>query len=779
MKKYSHIITFGLLFIVMFGVGGSVWPNVAHADDCSASNPLAYLNPACGPLTPSGWKQAGADVIGSVVTPIAILVLKIVSLITGLSGIILNYVVNYTVVNVAENYGKISAIDTAWGTLRDIANMGFIFVLLYASIQMILGVGKDTRKLIVNIVIAAILINFSLFFTKVVIDASNLLAVTFYNAMVPGGTAGTPDQILNTGLSNALMEPLSLQSIWSMAGGLDPSNLATIGVMGSIVSLIAAFVFFAIAMMFVIRYVVLIFVLILSPIAFVSWVIPGIEGVWGKWKDALLNQAFFAPLYMLLTWITINIFQHMPKGTGTLADALTGSMKTVNGQDVINPDSASLLFNFVVVIVFLIATLILSKNMANKAGGMVSKMTGAAMGFAGGATLGLVGYAGRRTIGAKAVADLNNEDLKKRAAEGSIRARLQLAAASKAAKGSFDLRGTGLNDSLGAGKAGGKGGREQMIKDEAKKKEEFAKSLAPADTVIDRAKQDRDEAKEKEKKVRATATTTVDSTLKKPEVLVKLENDIQTAKKLSENPSLSVDSRAGALKRMAELEEQAKPIQEAHEARRQRGIEQLVSSSGVEEKVRSTQEKVDKLTGVDKKEFDNRQKALNEEEKTALGKDPNLKKEKDLDEQVKNLVNQINKASDAQKEALNKELIIKNQEFEIAKKQSVLSQKAISEEYKTRREAIKETKGIGELRTQSRALNISNPGLVSLDRVFLVGAVKQSSLQAAANLRKGKKPVKEQLEAILKEAGDIKDEKKDEGGAKEKTTESGEEKPKE
>src|SRR3989338_10302 len=160
----------------------------------------------------------------------------------------------------AQHLKEIGTIDTAWKTIRDVANMGFIFVLLYAAIQTILGIGSDTKKLIVNIIVVAILINFSLFFTKVVIDASNILAITFYDAIAP--EALRSDRSL--GLSGSLMEPLRIQSLWKITTDtFNGKQLIIIGVMGTIVYLIAAFVFFAVAIMFVIRFVVLIFVMIL------------------------------------------------------------------------------------------------------------------------------------------------------------------------------------------------------------------------------------------------------------------------------------------------------------------------------------------------------------------------------------------------------------------------------------------------------------------------------------------------------------------------------------
>ena len=631
------------------------------------------------------------DVVATFIAPIALFVLKLVSLITALSGIILNYVVKYTVVDVAKNYGDIKTIDIAWTTVRDVANMGFIFVLLYASIELILGIGKDTRKLIVSMIIAALLINFSLFFTKVVIDSSNILAITFYNAIVPGGTAGDGG-VLNAGLSNALMEPLNLASIFKAPGSLDLSNatnLATIGVMGSIVALIAAFVFFSIALMFVIRYVVLILVLILSPIAFVSGIIPGLDGAAKQWKEALFNQAFFAPVYMLLTWITIIIFQGLPPSTGSFSSALTA---TGGSASTYTSSTMGILFNFVVVIVFLIATLLISKNMANKAGPAVSKLTGAALGFAGGATLGLAASAGRRTIGGFGAAVASSEGLKKAEAQGGVKgmaARLSLMAGQKTAKQSFDFRGTDLGGTLGAGKAGGKDGYNEMVKQQAKKKEEFAKSLAPSDIVVDRAKQNLEKAK---------------------------------------GPS----NKAAAQAEVWRLEGNKKTIEENT-----------------------------------KKEEENKKKEIAKIREDVVLKET-LENEKTLRDLTAKLSVDMQSASGSDKDTARTKLNAAEQQLESAKAKTAEERTRVEEKVKkvekTSEERVKgikegEIKGLGEIRSKARAEAISNPGPVSLDRVFLVGKVKRASLQAAANIRKDKKDAKKLMEEVLKTTGELKEEK--------------------
>jgi hypothetical protein len=77
---------------------------------------------------------------------------------------------------------KNNFLPEAWRIVRDFSNIFFILVLLYISIKMIIGLGgAGVKKMIASVIVAALLINFSMFMTQVVIDASNILALIFYN----------------------------------------------------------------------------------------------------------------------------------------------------------------------------------------------------------------------------------------------------------------------------------------------------------------------------------------------------------------------------------------------------------------------------------------------------------------------------------------------------------------------------------------------------------------------------------------------------------------------
>lgn len=410
--------------------------------------------------------QCFSDVILLLPGYVALTTLKIAQWFTHISGMMLNYVVYYTVVNMKANISDAQTLSDAWRTIRDVGNMGFIFILLYAAIRTIIGGGGDNQKLVARVVVVAILINFSLFFTRFIIDISNVLAITFYDAIAPGAL----DKTFTQGLSGSLMEPLRLQSIFDVSSGLtifSGEKIFIIGVAGTIFSLIAAFVFFAISILLIIRFVVLVFVMILSPIAFLSFILPQMKGYATQWWNALSGQAFFAPIYFLLTWVVIVVSRSMLKG-GSFAN-LAGTSTAGGGTGAPPLETIEMIVNFAIVISMLVFSLVTAKSWANKAGPGVAGATKWAMGVAGAASFGLASRAGRYTIGAGAerFADSDRyKQLERDSAKSGLtgmKARLKLATADKARTSSFDARSAGIGSLLGGvpvGSAIGKGGFE-------------------------------------------------------------------------------------------------------------------------------------------------------------------------------------------------------------------------------------------------------------------------------------------------------------------------------
>jgi len=434
--------------------------------------------------------------VGDVVCGVAIRIIGIPMALAAfflwLAGTFLNFVIDYTIINLKTNL-NIGGIYTAWGTIRDLINISFIFVLLYTAIGTILGIAKsDWKKVVGSVIIAAILINFSMFFTKVLIDASNIVTVAFYNAIVDPNAGG--------GLSDIVMNKLGLASLYQIGNSniladysFDKAAVISIG--GAIFIGIAAFSFFAIAIMLVLRFIIFMFLLVLSPVAVVGSVIPNLGEHSKKWWSTLINQLLFAPVYFILLFIVLSIA--VTPSTGITAGAefanlFDGAQKGGLGSG----GAFSTVFYYVVLIGMLFGALTIAQSIS-KSGASTANA------WAGKAVFGTAGFAGRRTIGALGRKVAQSESLKDAEEAGGWKGKIahsMLVSGQKTQKASFDFRGSKLGGAMGGeltgglGKAGGKDGYAGYLKEKAKKKQEYADSTKPEDYVIDEAEREMEAA---------------------------------------------------------------------------------------------------------------------------------------------------------------------------------------------------------------------------------------------------------------------------------------------
>jgi hypothetical protein len=415
-----------------------------------------------------------------------------------IAGVGLDLTINYTVVNMASGISGFTGINIAWKLIRDLMNIIFIFLLVYEAIKLILSQSttQSIFKFIGFLVLAALLVNFSLFFTKIMIDASNIVTIGIYNSILNSAPInipipGYPVQV--TGISIPFMSNLGLTSIFSTSasslfGGGTNAMIATL--FGAALFLIASFVFFAVSLVFIIRYVTLIILLMISPIGFMGSALPFVSDYSKQWWKALNSQLIFAPVYMLMTWLVLTLMSS-PNFLITTGDWAAG------GQG-----SFSFMLNYVIVITLVIATLFVAKSTSSKGSGYISDATKRLSGFAGGLVMGGVARTGRNTLGRWGANVAENEDLKRQATEGNWRqrtlAKAQLSLGNRAAESTFDTRATerfgAIAKATGFGKDDfGKVDKKKetykaIVEAQNKRAEDVAKFYKPSDAAAEAAK---------------------------------------------------------------------------------------------------------------------------------------------------------------------------------------------------------------------------------------------------------------------------------------------------
>lgn len=244
------------------------------------------------------------------------------------------------------------AIDSGWKIVRDFFNLFFIIILIVIAISVSLGAGKfSDKKLVSNVLGAALLINFSKPIAYVFLDVSNLLMSFF---MAQSKSALGLKLANNAGAGDAFPQrPAGDFGIWV-------AQIATT----TIIFLILACVFFFLAITFVIRLVAFFVLIILSPMAFFAMSVPGtsLERMKSSWLSKIVMWSFYGPVMMFFIWLTLSITQ-----------ALNNAVQLDQNSDTLLKILTNII-PFIATIYLLFYGYDISMKMAQEAGGLAGSV---------------------------------------------------------------------------------------------------------------------------------------------------------------------------------------------------------------------------------------------------------------------------------------------------------------------------------------------------------------------------------------------------------------------
>lgn len=434
----------------------------------------------------AGWVEE--LVTGGIGMILEILILPLASAILALGGLLLDMAINFSL-HTAYIFSLSPAINLGWTIVRDMCNLFFIFVLIYISLGTIVrGTSFGTKDLLTKVIIAALVINFSLFVTKAVVDVSNVFGLWLYGGIQNTLQANSVEATKRASLSDLISARLGIIN-W-MTGGSNatqnasgastdlsnPSKSFIAKILRLVIVMIATYIFFYCAVLFISRSVTLLFLMVFSPVGFMGSVLPQLKDYASDWKKELTSAAMFPIAFLLMLYISLQFINSL----GVLNEA------QLTDETLIGGISVSLYFQYAIILFLLQACLSVAKDNAGKMGkavdGLASGLGKLAIGVAGGGAAML----GKVAIGGAAARLAGSTALNQRIAGGGV-----LGAAAGALQGGlkntadfhFDARAmTGV-----AGKPG-KGYSSMMKDNEKKQKEAFEKLGAkPKDTAAAKA----------------------------------------------------------------------------------------------------------------------------------------------------------------------------------------------------------------------------------------------------------------------------------------------------
>ncbi len=334
--------------------------------------------------------------------------------ILGIAGVLFNAALEFTTQGFdSQIYAKIQGgIEAVWTAFRDIANILIIGMFTFTALTMILGIESfNAKKMVAKVLLIAVLINFSLLFTRLVIASSNFVAVQFYKAAkfdtstslasaqsVAGQTS--PYNQFSAGISGKFAQLMgvagfsdSAGALWEIAQKQDSGLLALgQGVLTALIFTGAALVFLYASFLLIARAILFVLLLITSSLAFAAHLLPskitmGYDG-WSAWWSSLLKNAVFGPMLLILLWATIQLGEGIRATNSTLGSLLVDPAKG---------GGINALFSYLLILGMLYASIKIASMFANKVGGF--NWAAVAPAWTANKIMGFGGFGARQTVG--------------------------------------------------------------------------------------------------------------------------------------------------------------------------------------------------------------------------------------------------------------------------------------------------------------------------------------------------------------------------------------------
>lgn len=322
-----------------------------------------------------------------ILTLVFAFILWILSLVLWIASQALNFSIDISI-NQFHTYAFAEGVKNAWSVTRDLANIFFIFILLYIAINTVLNRG-GWEKMIANVIVIALLVNFSAVIPRVIIDASNVLALQIYTNMVDktvdiGGGKKAPD--ISGAILNTSLELIGWKNLGGYTAGerpedepLEMKGLLANSIGAAVIMVVIAFILIVAAILFLYRTIMLLIAIITSPLAVMAWALPKHSGKADKWLSTLVSEATYAPVFLFFLYIALKVY------TSEEFDP--------------NSDLIPRVVMFIVFTSMVMFALMAAKSMGATGGAMAEKWGGKFKGLVTGAALGVGGAAGVYALG--------------------------------------------------------------------------------------------------------------------------------------------------------------------------------------------------------------------------------------------------------------------------------------------------------------------------------------------------------------------------------------------
>ena len=205
-----------------------------------------------------------------------------------------------------ETTNQNSGIYLAWVIMRNISNVAFIVAFLVIIYSQLTSVGISNygvKKMLPRLVIAAVLVNLSFTICAILLDLSNVTGYAFQDAFMgikntistvgENTSTWTWSEVISTALSNGA---LAVGAGYAVSLALTTELLPMLVPAATLAGLTLLFILLIMAA----RQALIIILIIVSPLAFVCYLLPGTEKWFKKWRDLFFTMLVFFPAFAVV-----------------------------------------------------------------------------------------------------------------------------------------------------------------------------------------------------------------------------------------------------------------------------------------------------------------------------------------------------------------------------------------------------------------------------------------------------------------------------------------------
>ncbi len=287
-----------MLIVVLLGVV------LGFGNNVMAQNSSVYktaARTATGDLIPVQGTSANASPTADAIANIVAWILYYIA--TFFSWFVALLIQTLVLVATYNKFLDQQVVINGWGIVRDVANNFFIVILLVIAVGTILRVPNYNRQLLPKLLVMAVLINFSKMFTGILIDFSQVLTLWFATKIKEIGNEGN---ILLFALGLDKLYRLNVSNIkWTAEiPGIDAAKAIRTMLFALILSVVAVVVVAIIIIILIYRIIMLWFLVILSPLAFLLTTFPKGQQYAGMWWSELAKYLVVGPVMLFFLYLS-------------------------------------------------------------------------------------------------------------------------------------------------------------------------------------------------------------------------------------------------------------------------------------------------------------------------------------------------------------------------------------------------------------------------------------------------------------------------------------------